>query len=300
MNKEPQEKKANYIHKPVLVNEVIDFLNIQQGKIYVDCTIGLGGHSLEILKHLNGRGILIGIDKDKEAVEAAKKKLADFKNCYLFNRDFLELKDILKSLNVDKITGGILLDLGVSSLQLEDPQRGFSFLRNGPLDMRTSQNETLTAEKILNSYNKKDLADIIYKYGEERYSRKIADLVIQKRPIKTTKELAELVLKCYPKRYFKVHPATKTFQALRIEVNKELDNLKSFLCFIPELLEPASRLTVISFHSMEDRIVKRFLKDCSKLQILTKKPVTASFLEIKNNSRARSAKLRAAERKWTL
>lgn len=291
------------MHKPVLLEEVINFLNVKDG-IYVDCTLGLGGHSEKILQILNGRGKLIGLERDEAALEIAKGRLKDFSNCYLFHANFLELNDVLKSLNIDKITGGVLLDLGVSSIQLDNPDRGFSFKNNASLDMRMDKNESLTAFKVVNNYRENELADLIYKYGEERYSRKIARLIVETRSkigsIKTTNELASLVLKCYPKRYFKTHPATRTFQALRIEVNKELESLDKFLCFIPELLLPNSRLCVISFHSLEDRIVKNFLKNNDKFNVLTKKPIVPSQDEIEKNIRARSAKLRAAEKKETI
>ena len=287
------------MHKPVLVEEVINLLNIKEG-IYVDCTVGHGGHSLEILKRLNGQGILIGIERDKEALEVAKDRLKEFSNCYLFHTNYVELKSILKSLNIDKISGGILLDLGVNSMQLEEASYGMSFKNDAQLDMRMDKNQDLTAFEIVNSYKESDLADLIYKFGEERFARKIARQIAEnraKKPIKTTFELASLIIHCYPKnKWHKIHPATRTFQALRIEVNKELDNLEKFLCFIPELLLPASRLTVISFHSLEDRIIKQFLKKNSEFKTLTKKPIIPSDSEVEKNPRARSAKLRAAER----
>ena len=287
------------MHLPVLLKEAIDFLNVTPGKIYVDCTLGLGGHSIEILKKLNGQGLLIGIDQDESALEITKSRLKELnlKNYYLFNSNFLELNEILKSLNIDKITGGVLLDLGVNSIQLDNPQKGFSFKNAGPLDMRMDSKQSLTAETIVNKYKESEIADIIYKYGEERFSRKIARFIVQNRPLKSTNDLANLILKCYPKnKRHKIHPATRTFQAIRIKVNKELENLEKFLCFIPELLLAPSRLTVISFHSLEDRITKNFLKNNRELKILTKKPLVPSSEEIEKNHRARSAKLRAAEK----
>ena len=291
------------MHKPVLLNEAIDLLNINQNNIYVDCTLGLGGHSLEILTRFNGKGMLIGIEQDEDILKIAKEKLKDFKNCYLFHANFLQLPEILKTLKIDKISGSVILDLGVNSMHFDMPERGFSFKGSGPLDMRMDNRQPLTAYKIINSYKEPELADIIYKYGEERHSRKIAKAIIQNRakePIKSTVELANIIFSCYRyitnKTYFKIHPATKTFQALRIEVNKELENLEKFFCFIPELLLPHSRLIVISFHSLEDRITKNFLKNNREFNILTKKPITPSSSEIKSNPRARSAKLRAAEK----
>ncbi len=289
------------MHKPVLLDETISFLNIKPGLIYVDCTLGAGGHSLEILKRLNGNGILIGIDQDKSTLELAKQRLKDFSNCYLFHANFTELKTILAKLKISKITGGVLLDLGISSMQLDDSERGFSFKSDSILDMRMDKSQQLTAQAIVNKYKEEELANVIYKYGEERYSRRIARSIIQNRikngPVKTTLELANIVLNCYPKgKFFKIHPATRTFQAIRIEVNKELEKLEQFLCFIEELLLPPSRLTIISFHSLEDRITKHFLKNNSAFKVLTKKPVIPSDIEIKENPRSRSAKLRAAER----
>jgi len=289
------------LHKPVLLNEVIEFLNIQKDKIYVDCTLGCGGHSIEILKQLGENGKLIGLEKDEIVLNIAKERLKGYKNCYLFHSDFTELREVLKSINIEKITGGVLLDLGVNSLQLDDPKRGFSFKASASLDMRMDKSQGLTAEKVINSYSEVELADIIYKYGEERYSRRIARKIIEIRQrqgkIKDTVELARLVLSCYPKgKFYKIHPATRTFQALRIEVNKELENLEQFFCFIQEPLLPESRLTVISFHSLEDRITKNFLKFNKSFKILTKKPVIPSENEMRDNPRARSAKLRAAEK----
>lgn len=287
------------MHTPVLLKETLNFLNIKDA-IYVDCTLGTGGHSLEILRQLKGQGMLIGVEKDESALKIAKDILKEFPNCYLSHSNFLDLKNVLSNSNIDKITGGVLLDLGTSSIQLDDPKRGFSFKGDAPLDMRMDKKQLLSAFNVVNNYKEHELADIIYKYGEERYARKIANVIVQKRsknnPIKTSNELARIVLNCYPNKRFKIHPATRTFQAIRIEVNKELETLDKFLCFIPELLLPKSRLTVISFHSLEDRIVKNFLKNNSAFKTLTKKPIVPSGDEIKNNPRARSAKLRAAER----
>lgn len=288
-------------HIPVLLEEVIGFLNLKPGHIYVDCTLGHGGHSIEILKRLDGNCTLIGIERDNSALQIAKSRLKDFKNCYLFHANFTGLKEILKELKISKITGGILLDLGVNSMQLDNPERGFSFKNNAPLDMRMDKNQKLTAQIIVNTYKEEDLANVIYRYGEERFSRRIARSIIHNRlkngPIKDTLELAKIVSNCYPKgKHFKIHPATRTFQALRIEVNKELENLEKFFCFIEELLLPHSRLTIISFHSLEDRITKNFLKKNDAFKVLTKKPVIPSDIETEKNPRARSAKLRAAER----
>ena len=291
------------MHKSVLLNEAIDLLNVNKNNVYVDCTLGLGGHSTEILKRLDRTGLLIGIEQDESILKMAQENLKEFENCHLFHANFLKLPEILHTLKIDKISGGILLDLGVNSIHFDKPERGFSFKGNGPLDMRMDTSQPLTAYKIINTYREPELADIIYKYGEERHSRKIAKAIIHSRskdPVKTTEELANIIFNCYRyitnRSHFKIHPATKTFQALRIEVNKELETLEQFFCFIPELLFPHSRLIVISFHSLEDRITKNFLKSSGELKVLTKKPLTPSSDEIKSNPRSRSAKLRAAEK----
>lgn len=284
------------LHNPVMVNEVLEYLNVQEDKIYVDCTLGTGGHSIEILKRLS-KGTLIGIEKDPYAFSIAKERLKDYSNCHLFNLDYIEIKSVLKNLNLCKITGGILLDLGVNSLQIDDLNRGFSFNSTAPLDMRMDTRQNLTAHNIINHLKEKELADIIYNYGEERFSRRIAKKIVENRPIKTTNELSNIILRCYPKhKKFKIHPATRTFQAIRILVNNELEHLEKFLCFTPELLSAGSRLTVISFHSLEDRIVKRFFKEKKDFKILTKKPLQPTISELKENPRSRSAKLRAIER----
>ena len=292
------------MHKSVLLNESIEFLNLREGLTYVDCTLGTGGHSLEILKRLNGTGILIGIEQDKSILNIAKENLGNFKNCHLYHSNFTELPDILNSLKLKEISGGILLDLGVNSLHFDSPERGFSLRNKGFLDMRMDKSQELTAYKLINNLKEYELADLFYKYGEERYSKQIAKSIAEykgkKGPIKTTIELSNIILGYYRyktrKSYFKIHPATKIFQALRIKVNNELENFEKFLCFIPELLLPTSRLIVISFHSLEDRITKFFLKSNKNFQILTKKPITPTSCELISNPRARSAKLRAAER----
>ncbi len=288
------------IHTPVLLDEVLQNLNVKEDAIYVDCTLGLGGHSIEILKRLNGTGMLIGLEQDTNALEIAKDRLKNYTNCYLFHRNFSELPEILQELKIDKITGGVLIDLGISSLQLNTPERGFSFQNDGPLDMRMNKESMLSAEFVVNKYKENDLADIIFNYGEERFARRIAKNIVEyrkKKKINTTLELANIILKCYPKgKWFKTHPATKTFQAVRIEVNKELEVLDKFFRFIPELLKPQSRLSVISFHSLEDRKVKNFLKSNREFKILTKKPITPNPEEEKKNPRSRSAKLRSAEK----
>ena len=292
------------MHKPVLLKESLEFLDIKPGLTYVDCTLGLGGHSLEILKKLNGTGKLICLEHDEEIFKVSKDKLQQFNNCHLYNVSFIELPSILKELQINKIDGGILLDLGINSIHLDNAERGFSFRQDGPLDMRMDKRQPLSAYEVVNDYKEFELADIIYQFGEDRLSRKIAKAISYHKDnhgaIKTTSELANIILKCYHnltnKKYFKIHPATRTFQAIRIEVNKELGNLKQIVCIIPELLLPGCRLSVISFHSLEDRITKNFLKDRSNFKTLTKKPITPSSGELKDNQRSRSAKLRAAEK----
>lgn len=297
MTKEIKTEEIEKIHKSVFLAEAVDYLNIEKGKIYVDCTVGLGGHSEKILEKLSGNGLLIGFEQDVHAFNLAKQRLERFNNFKLFNTNFIEIKNVLQSLNIQKVNGGILADFGISSLQIDSPERGFSFQQDGPLDMRMDSSQELSADYVINCFKEKDLADIIYKFGEERNSRKIAKSIISRRPLKSTKELSNAILRCYPKSMrFKVHPATKTFQALRIFVNSELDNIEKFLCFTTELLEPHARLSIISFHSLEDRLVKLHLKNKSHFRPLTKKPTMVSLNELKANPRSRSAKLRVAER----
>ncbi len=301
MNNSLNENQDNPLHKPVMLTEVINYLDVKKDKIYVDCTLGLGGHSYEILKKLQNTGMLIGIERDEESLKIAKERLKEFKNCHLIHSNFIDLPNILNRLKIGKITGGILLDFGINSHQLDSPNRGFSIKSSGPLDMRMDTTQALSALKVINSYKEADIADIIYYFGEERYSRKIARMIVEARqklgPFKSTEELKDIILRSYPRnKHFKTHPATKTFQAIRIEVNKELENIEEFLCFIPELLLSGTRLTFISFHSLEDRKIKNFLKQNRELTILTKKPVIPSVSETELNPRSRSAKFRAAEK----
>jgi 16S rRNA (cytosine1402-N4)-methyltransferase len=314
-------------HVPVLLKEAIDFLAVRRGGAYIDATVGLGGHSYEIAKRLGAQGHLIGVDKDPRALEIAGKKLvvsrsplvaddvsgqrlttddqrhfADWPTITLLHRSFASLADD-RQLTVD----GILADLGVSGLQLNDAARGFSFQAEGPLDMRMDPQSEPTAEQVVNHLGERELADVIYEFGEERRSRRIARAICRSRPIRTTAQLAEVISAAarpmnkgrdeYGRR---IHPATRTFQALRIFVNRELDDLKALLDVAPGILKPGGRIVVISFHSLEDRIVKDAFRDGEKkykyYRVLTKKPVTASEEELDRNPRARSAKLRAAER----
>jgi len=295
-------------HKSVMLDEVISFIKPGKGDIIVDATIGAGGHSCEILKMIGPDGLLIGIDKDAEILKIAGKSLSKISDIYkLYQADYVDLDYILDKLEISKVQG-ILLDLGVSSLQLDSLERGFSFSKEGPLDMRMDRTKGITAEDLLKRLSEKEMADIFWRYGEEGRSRRIAKAIIQERrrgtEIKTTTQLAKIVEKALytPGKYQKkrkIHPATRVFQALRIAVNDELKSLEYFLNNVCEFLASGSRIVVISFHSLEDRLVKsafRKWQDASSLKILTKKPLSPLDSEIRENVRARSAKLRAAER----
>ena len=300
-------------HVPVLLKEAIDFLAVRRGGTYIDATVGLGGHSLEIAKRLGAPGHLIGCDKDPKALEIAEivvgrrssvggeNQRADWPTVELQHGSFADLADNRRPTTVD----GILADLGVSSLQLSDATRGFSFQADGPLDMRMNPQSEPTAEQVVNQFDERELADLIYEFGEERRSRRIARAIVRSRPILTTAQLAAVIsaaarpMKLGQKKYDRIHPATRTFQALRIFVNRELHDLRKLLEAAPQVLKPGGRLVVISFHSLEDRIVKDAMREGAKqgvYRLLTKKPVTPGEEEINRNPRARSAKLRAAER----
>jgi len=306
-------------HVPVLLQEAIDFLAIRRGGTYIDVTVGLGGHSFEIARRLGARGHLIGVDKDPAALEIAKAVLGprslivggaaeprpipaddqlDWPTIELRHGSFAGLADDrgLMAEGVD----GILADLGVSSLQFDDAARGFSFQAEGPLDMRMNPQSGVTAEQVVNQADEVTLANLIYEFGEERRSRRIARAIVRSRPIRTTAHLADVVsAAARSMKRQRIHPATRTFQALRMFVNRELDDLRDLLAAAPQLLKPGGRLVVISFHSLEDRIVKHALRDGVKqghYRLLTKKPVTPTPEEIEGNPRSRSAKLRAAER----
>jgi 16S rRNA (cytosine1402-N4)-methyltransferase len=309
-------------HVPVLLKEAIDFLAIRRGGTYIDATVGLGGHSYEIAKRLGAAGHLIGVDKDPAALEAARRtlkagpsttsaireRIADFARddrqkqdwptIELVHGSFAEVANDQRPSTID----GILADLGMSSLQLADATRGFSFQAEGPLDMRMNPQSELTADQVVNHFDERELADVIYEFGEERRSRRIARAIVRSRPIRDTAQLADVVsaaARPMNPAERRIHPATRTFQALRIFVNRELDDLRALLKAAPQLLKPGGRLVVISFHSLEDRIVKDALREGVKrgqYKLLTKKPVTAREEEIHRNPRSRSAKLRAAER----
>ena len=312
-------------HVPVLLKEAIDFLAVKRGGTYLDATVGLGGHSYEIARRLGAPGHLIGFDKDPAALEQARERLKpinsrsslvvseaaaerpttsdqrpelDWPQITLIHGSFAEAGERVAPASLD----GMMADLGVSSLQLNDSARGFSFQAEGPLDMRMNPVSGETAEQVVNHIDERELADVIYEFGEERRSRRIARAIVRSRPIRTTKQLVEVVsaaARSMNQKHERIHPATRTFQALRIFVNRELDDLKALLEAAPRVLKPGGRLVTISFHSLEDRIVKDALHDGAKqgwYRLLTKKPVTASEEEIDRNPRSRSAKMRAAEK----
>ena len=291
-------------HVPVLLKEAIDFLNVRRGGTYIDATVGLGGHSYEIAKRLGAPGHLIGLDKDPAALERAAVRLrsegsgeADWPKVELRHASFASLAEA-RSPKAD----GILADIGLSSLQLSDAARGFSFQADGPLDMRMDPHSERTAEQVVNHLDERELADVIYEFGEERRSRRIARAIVRSRPIRSTAHLADVIsaaARPMNQAERRIHPATRTFQALRIFVNRELDDLKALLEAAPGILKPGGRVVVISFHSLEDRIVKDAFREGSQqgyFSVLTKKPVTATEEESDRNPRARSAKLRAAEK----
>ncbi|MGC2696003.1 MAG: 16S rRNA (cytosine(1402)-N(4))-methyltransferase RsmH [Candidatus Angelobacter sp.] len=287
----------------------MDFLAIRRGGTYIDATLGLGGHSLEIAKRLGPQGHLIGFDKDTNAIELARQRLSGVggdnrpggnPKITLLHSSYAELPQHVPLASAD----GLLADLGVSSLQFGDAARGFSFQADGPLDMRMDPQGERTADQVVNRMREEDLANVIYEFGEERRSRRIARAIVRARPIRTTAHLAQVISAALRSMkhgaHEKIHPATKTFQAIRIFVNRELEDLQALMQAAPQVLKPGGRLVVISFHSLEDRIVKDALRDGAKAgiyEVLTKKPLTATEEEIDRNPRSRSAKLRAAERK---
>lgn len=284
-------------HEPVMVGEVLRFLAPGPGKLVVDATVGTGGHAEAILE----RGAeLLGIDRDPWALEVARRRLARFGGrCRLVRGNYRHLERILGEQGIGEVDG-VLFDLGMSSFQLGDPGRGFSFLREGPLDMRMDPSQPLTAHEIVNRWPEREIARILREYGEERYARRIARAIVRARPLRTTTELASLVARCYPPGRHRIHPATRTFQALRIAVNDELAALREGLLAAIRVLRPGGVVVVISFHSLEDRIVKRTFRQrwiADEVEILTKKPLTPSPEEVGRNPRARSARLRAARKR---
>ncbi len=291
-------------HVPVLLEEVLEYLNVRPGGVICDATLGLAGHSSEIVKRLGGRGRLIGFDRDPEAMEAAKVRLEEVRaelgeempEVVFEPRAFSEASSLIEPGSLD----GLFADFGVSSLQLDEAHRGFSFRTDGPLDMRMDTRTGETAEQVVNQEDENELADLIYEFGEERRSRRIARAIVRARPIRSTAELARIVSAAAPSmKGDKIHPATRTFQALRIRVNNELGEIQSLLKSAGSLLKPGGRLVLISFHSLEDRLVKDAFREAGRakvFEVLTKKPVVADEQEQMRNPRSRSAKLRAAEK----
>lgn len=306
-------------HVPVMIAEVLQYLDPKSGQTIIDGTAGGGGHSIEIIKRVLPGGRLIGIDRDEEALEAASKRLSEFsQNTRLVKGNFADLQAIARNIDISSVDG-VLLDLGVSSHQFDAAERGFSFKADAPLDMRMDKSQSVTAREVVNSYSERHLHEIIRDYGEERWAKRIAQFIADRRarrPINTTGELVDVILAAMPAaaRPKDIHPATRTFQALRIVVNRELDSLRSGLEAAIELLAPNGRIVVLSWHSLEDRIVKDTIQKYSgrcicppglpvcacgaeqELEVMTRRPVTASPEEVAANPRARSAKLRAAKK----
>lgn len=301
-------------HYTVMKNEAVDALECKNGLIYVDCTLGGGGHSGLILEKISPDGKLISFDIDQDAIDAASEKLKDYQNLTIVKSSYTNIKQVLKELGIDKITGGVLFDLGASYHQLTKQERGFSFMKEAPLDMRFNMDSDFSAYDVVNTYSENDLVKIFSEYGEERFSKRIARTIVETRrktPIKTTTELAELIVQCTPKIKSSIHPATRVFQAIRIEVNQELQNVKNTLIDVLDLLDFGAIISVISFHSLEDRVVKQIFKyyaskcHCDKnqmicncpppiLELVNKKPIMATEKEINENPPSRSAKLRIA------
>ncbi len=307
----------DYKHTSVLLDEAVQGLNIKTDGIYVDATLGGGGHTFEMLKYVT-KGKVIGIDQDDYAIERATERLKDYDNFIAVKNNFSNIKEVLEELHIDKIDG-IVFDLGVSSFQLDIPERGFSYNYDMPLDMRMDKNNTITARHIVNGYEENELSRIIWEYGEEKWASRIAKFIVQEREqefIETTGQLVSIIKKAIPKqvRQEGSHPAKRTFQAIRIEVNRELEILENTFKDAVDCLSKGGRISVITFHSLEDRIVKNTFadlnKDCvcppefpkcicdhrRKLKIITKKPIIPSDEEINENHRAHSAKLRIGER----
>lgn len=310
------ERIGNDYHIPVLYYETLDNLVINPDGIYIDCTLGGGSHSEGILERLSDKGLLISIDQDTNAIEYSKKRLEKFGSKWkVFKGNFENIDTIAYMAGVDKVDG-ILMDIGVSSKQLDDPKRGFSYRYDVKLDMRMNTEQKISAYDVVNTYSEEQLSKIIFEYGEERHARKIAKLIVEERkssPIEKTSDLIALIKRAYPERASK-HPAKKTFQAIRIEVNRELEVLENAMSKAVELLKVGGRLAIITFHSLEDRIVKNKFKDLAtackcpkdipicvcggvkKFEIITKKPIIPIDDELKNNNRSHSSKLRILER----
>lgn len=304
----------DFTHYTVMKNEAVDALNCKDGLVYVDCTLGGGGHSELILQRISPNGKLISFDIDQDAIDAASERLKAYKNLTIVKDSYTNVKQVLKNLGIEKITGGILFDLGASYHQLTKQERGFSFSKEAPLDMRFNMDSNFSAYDVVNDYSEDELIKIFSEYGEERFSKRIAKKIVEQRKIKkleTTTELADLIVNCTPKVKSHIHPATRVFQAIRIEVNHELQNVKNTLNDVLDLLDFGAIISVISFHSLEDRLVKQTFKyystrcHCERnqmvcncpppvIELVNKKPMMASEEEIKENPPSRSAKLRIA------
>lgn len=309
-------QNPEFQHYTVMANEAVDVLDCRPGKIYVDATLGGGGHSELILKKIQPDGRLISFDIDSDAIQASSKRLKDYKNLTIVKESYTNIKKVLQDLGIKEITGGIVFDLGASYHQLTKQERGFSFMKDAPLDMRFDTDSDFSAYDIVNGYSEDDLIRIISEYGEERFTKRIVKNIVNYRKVKnieTTGELAEIIKNAVPKTKEKIHPATRTFQAIRIEVNSELQNIKNTLNEVLTLLSVGAIISVISFHSLEDRLVKQCFKyyaskcrckpnepvchcEPPMLELIYKKPVLATELEISENPPSRSAKLRAAKK----
>ncbi len=294
------------IHTPAMSAEVLTYLDLKPGKTIVDATVGTAGHSLAILERILPGGRLIGIDRDEASLALARGRLSQFGSAFeLIHGNFVDIDTLLENLGV-KSVDGILFDLGISSFQLLDPSRGFSFQADGPLDMRMDKDSYISAYDLINNLNEEELSTLLWNFGEERWHNRIARLIAQereKKPITTTTELADIVVRSIPSRYrhryYRIHPATRTFQAVRIAVNRELEILEVAVNKAIAILNKKSRICVISFHSLEDRIIKfafRKAQDDGLINILTAKPLTPLPLEVEANRASRSSKLRVAER----
>ncbi len=294
------------IHTPVMLEQVLEYLNLKPGQVIVDATFGFGGHSKRIAERLGAGGTLVGIDRDQESLAAARENLGALPETIRFAYgNFADLDVILKGLNIERIDG-ILFDLGISSFQLSDAQRGFSFQSDGPLDMRLDRNSYISASDLVNNLKEEELSQLLKDFGQERWHNRIARLLVQerqRRPITTTAQLANIVTSAIPPKFrrfhYRIHPATRTFQAVRIAVNRELESLETAVTKAIGLLGSGGRICVIAFHSLEDRIVKfAFKKFASEgaIRLITPKPLTPQESQIRDNPRSRSAKLRVAEK----
>ena len=311
-----KNQNQEFKHYTVMAHEAVDALNCAPGKIYVDATLGGGGHSELILKKIQPDGQLIAFDVDEDAIKVSQERLKDYKNLTIVHDSYTNIKKVLQDLNIKEITGGIVFDLGASYHQLTKQERGFSFMKDAPLDMRFNTDSDFSAYDVVNGYSEDDLIRVISEYGEERFTKRIVRNIINYRSLKnieTTLELAEIIKNAVPKTKEKIHPATRTFQAIRIEVNNELQNIKNTLNEVLTLLSVNAIISVISFHSLEDRLVKQCFKyyaskcrckpnepvchcEPPMLELINKKPITASESELKENPPSRSAKLRVAKK----